>query len=138
MPLSSLALTSTNAFVPETTIRPCFKPLNVSPLKIAPIKPSSEATATRPNYLNDTPNQSYNVDLPYQQDSGKNTFTNTNEDTSILVQGGSLRTWSYRSPLVEKVQVLISSEGRPFDADLELWHGPDNTPNKMRIYVENG
>merc|ERR1719487_1967504 len=25
-------------------------------------------------------------------------------DSSILVQGGSLRTWSYRSPLVEQVQ----------------------------------
>ena len=57
---------------------------------------------------------------------------------SILVQGGSLRTWSYRSPKVEQVQVVLSSEGRPIDADIELWHGPDNTPCKMRVYVENG
>ena len=59
-------------------------------------------------------------------------------DTSILVQGGSLRTWSYRSPLVEQVEVILSTEGRPLDADLELWHGPDNTPCKLRAYVENG
>lgn len=59
-------------------------------------------------------------------------------DSSIVVQGGSLRTWSYQSPYVEQVQVLLSSEGRPFDADIELWHGPDNTPCKMRVYVENG
>jgi len=60
------------------------------------------------------------------------------EDDAILVQGGSLRTWSYRSPAVEQVQVVLSTEGRPLDADIELWHGPDNTPCKMRVYVENG
>mmetsp|Transcript_10713 Transcript_10713/g.28603 ORF Transcript_10713/g.28603 Transcript_10713/m.28603 type:complete len:297 (+) Transcript_10713:141-1031(+) len=60
------------------------------------------------------------------------------DDATILVQGGSLRTWSYRSPLVEQVQVVLSTEGRPLDADIELWHGPDNTPCKMRVYVENG
>jgi hypothetical protein len=59
-------------------------------------------------------------------------------DASILVQGGSLRTWSYRSPAVEQVQVVLGTEGRPLDADIELWHGPDNTPVKMRAYVENG
>ena len=41
-------------------------------------------------------------------------------ESAILVQGGSLRTWSYRSPMIEQVQVVLSTEGRPLDADVEL------------------
>lgn len=60
------------------------------------------------------------------------------QDSAILVQGGSLRTWTYRSRAVQQVQVVLSTEGRSLDADLELWHGPEITPTKMRVYLEDG
>jgi len=58
--------------------------------------------------------------------------------TSTKVQGGALRTWSLMRPGVERVRILMKTEGRPLNANIELWHGPDNTPQKLAVYLEDG
>jgi hypothetical protein len=76
---------------------------------------------------------------PKSSDSSKSIAKNIWETSPpIILQGGALRTWSETTGSVERVQVSMMTEGRPLNANVELWHGPDNTPLKMQIYSEDG
>jgi hypothetical protein len=54
------------------------------------------------------------------------------------LQGGSLRTWSYGSGQPDQVHFDVGSDGRPVDAQFELWQGPGNTPVRSRVYGDDG
>ena len=54
---------------------------------------------------------------------------------AMQLQGGSLRTYP---TFGNNVEVGVGSDGRPVDANIELWQGPNNTPFKMRVRGEDG
>jgi len=73
----------------------------------------------------------------YRGPSPPKKLTLWHELSQILVQGGSLRTWDHPYP-TDRVEVTMSTRGRPLDASVELWQGPDNSPVNMKAYVEDG
>lgn len=59
-----------------------------------------------------------------------------------LVQGGALRTWSFPTMTMDRVNIALTTqgpkEGNPLNIDLQFNEGPDNTPQRMRIYSGKG
>ncbi len=60
------------------------------------------------------------------------------EHQVVNVQGGSLKTWSFPSPMQDQAHIILSSDGNPLDSEINLWHGPNNSPIKVRVYSEDG
>jgi hypothetical protein len=54
------------------------------------------------------------------------------------IQGNCLKTWTIQNHDVERVQILLKNDGFPLSADVSLWQGPENTPQKIRFFSQDG
>jgi len=54
------------------------------------------------------------------------------------VEGKTRKTWKFNDLTKDRVQVALTSEGRPITADVQLWLGPDWTPFSLKAYSEDG
>lgn len=70
------------------------------------------------------------VDVPSVADIWKNS-------KARKVQGRTLKTWTFSDESVERVKVLMKTQGRPLRAEVYLWQGPDNVPQTLDVYVED-
>lgn len=61
-----------------------------------------------------------------------------NYDLVQRVYGTSRKTWKFADTSQDRVQVCVTSEGRPVHSEMELWIGPDWTPFSLKAYSEDG
>lgn len=57
---------------------------------------------------------------------------------NVKVQGNTRHTWNMADGSKEVVQVALQSTGRPLNADIQLWIGPNWTPVTVHAHSEDG
>jgi len=54
------------------------------------------------------------------------------------IEGTTRKTWKFNDLSKDRVQLALTSEGRPINSEVQLWLGPDWTPFTMKAYSEDG
>ena len=113
--------------VPSTRLWSAPPPLGQGSIPLAGGPPPMAASPMKPSGA--VPGEDAAWDLP-----------SISEPNPILrIEGGGTRkTYGFRNVQKEVVQLALASEGRPIQADMELWIGPDWTPFKLKAYSEDG
>lgn len=62
-----------------------------------------------------------------------------NISPNVNIQGNTRHTWNFADSSKEVVQVALqSNNGRPLNADIQLWIGPNWTPVTVKAHSEDG
>jgi hypothetical protein len=134
-----LALCALSATTSAFTVQ--IPKTSTTSLKAEPIMKQTPGTRTFENANGSSDVASYPGQASplaaFETDRPMSTQEKFEEITPVAVQGGSLRTCSFNEE-VDRVTVFLKTEGRPLNANVELWQGPDNSPQKMSVYLEDG
>lgn len=124
-------------YIPPTSYREVEQALQY-PTDPAPARYYNNDNNYNPAPAYDDTAPAYDDTYTYQYGTPERSKMIWDDATPVRVQGGSLRTFSIKSPLVERAEVILKTDGRPLNVDLELWQGPNNSPVKMEVYSDNG
>mmetsp|Transcript_12664 Transcript_12664/g.29935 ORF Transcript_12664/g.29935 Transcript_12664/m.29935 type:complete len:567 (+) Transcript_12664:250-1950(+) len=116
----------------ESTTTPLAPPPIARPTQNSKLAMVDKSTNDSQAYAQSAPVQGEGQPLDRKQSIWERT-------KAAEVQGGSLRTWSFANQhKIDMIQVHMRTDGRPMNANVELWQGPDNVPQKVALYVEDG
>jgi hypothetical protein len=97
-------------------------------------------SASRSSSARETGPSSYRPQAQWwETSSNPHGMMSTDPVAGVEVQGNARTMFntSYRHD-TGRQQVYLTTEGRPLEADVELYEGPNNTPTRLRVYSEDG
>ena len=83
---------------------------------------STSTVTYTPTIRSTTATPSQTIPSPSKFQSGRDRDIDSiwYQSKPLTVQGGTLKTWTFESPAIERLQVTLKTKGSPLDSDVDL------------------